>query len=540
MLKKFQLAVAVIAIAILLSLPTIVFATHGFGSSPTTVMVDGETFELWGFGGDGPVPAFRLQDIAYMFRGTPAQFDIRTPPDERWDFWIVRGAAYTPQGTELCLDFEERIAVFGSYGFVAGGLGFDGCPLRTVIVGIDGDNEPATTIALAAIEDPDGMFFEAWGLLSVLGVDFDWDNIHPYPNVSMTLTTETATPVELPFMSAELVSILLRAGGHWVDRAHFYSPIIDESVVWPVGFHLSITGFTDINASLAPINIWQGTTWWYPVSMRELESGYVELTVDIASPPRLSRGAGLHEDGYYPPDDAARFYNHRMVFDASREWINEITYYVGDVQFRMMRNDWRDLGRTDARRYTVAPADGGGIVLRYVLGENMVFLTGDREFRIYRSTKSGERGELLLIRESLAPHDRLLFEFVDETVVYGNVYYYSIYTFSPRWEQHSMISGVEGSRGQYVVDVNEVLGLPPGYAGSVTDENVIPEPEVEPCEEEESEVDEPEVVDAIITLDHNNNETSSPRHWLRIVLLMLVALFLRLQYVVWRRRASPV
>jgi len=530
MSKKLKYIIAVLAIAILICLPVVVFATSSLGSGPFRILVDDEIFELWAFDGDGPVPAFRLQDMAYIFRGTPAQFDIRTPPDDRWDFWIVRGAPYTPTGLEMSMDFEPRIAIFGSYGFAPGGFGFYSDPINVVIVGVDGYDEPATTIALTVIEDPDGTFFDVGSVANLLGVSKDWSYRFEYPYVHMSLTTGAAALAELPVMSPELVDILVRIGGHWVDRVHFYGMTIDESVVWPVGFRLSTMGFTDINAQLAPIRIGQGTAWWYPLSMRNLEDGYVELTIDAMSLPHLPLtwwDTNHIEDGYDPPDDMARFYNHRIVLDASQGHIEEITYFIDDAQFTMMRNDWQFVfGRTDPRRYTVGPAEGDGIVIRYVLGS---ILADSREFRIYRSTQSEERGELIKRVENINPHDRLLFEFVDATVEYGMVYYYSIYSFSERWG-HFMASNVGGFRQQFVVDVNEVLGLPPGFTG-VEDE----EPELLEAEDETYETEEQEIIEIAVDIEPDETESSREQVLSRIwiPLLLLIAFFI-FGGIVWR------
>lgn len=534
MYKKLKFTFAVAVITLLLCLSGIVRATHGYGSSAFTVMVDDEFYELWAYS-DG-VLSFRLQDMAYMLNGTPAQFDIRTPPDDRWDFWIVRGAPYTPQGTELSLDFEPRYVVFGSYGFISGD-GFDSCPRGTVIVGVDGDNEPATAIAVEVIEDPDGTFFDVWSLASLLGISMHWDGYY-YLFSGMVFKTDTLAQPVLPIMAPELVDMLLRVGGHWVDYVHFYSQVIDESVVWPMGFQLSTAGFTDINALLAPIQARQNTTWWYPVSMRSLEDGYVELTIDITAQPRLPWDTLIPfvEDIYDPPGDITGFYNHRIIFDASKEHIEEITYFIGETQFAMRRNDWR-YGQADPRRYTVGPAEDGGIVLRYVWGSRDYPFIADYEIRIYRSTVHGERGELVERLQNLNPHDRdrLLFEFVDTTVEYGKVYYYSIYTFSERWGRHFRISSVGGFGRQYVVDVNNVLGLPPGFTGVEVEENEYEENLEQVYEAYEA--PEPEIIEAalVIESDGAGRTYGSRRHWLWISLLLTFTLLLAMHIVNKRR-----
>ncbi|MCL2500828.1 MAG: hypothetical protein FWE90_10925 [Defluviitaleaceae bacterium] len=153
---------------ILLLLPITVRATHGFRSDSVTITVEGRDYLIWGYFEDGPVPAFRLRDIAYILNGTDAQFTIRETPDERWDYWIVRGEAYIPTGDEL-REMPFRSALFGSYGFVSG-VGIDSDPLGFAVVGIDEfDGEPDETIDLRVIRDADGIFFQLESLEHILG-----------------------------------------------------------------------------------------------------------------------------------------------------------------------------------------------------------------------------------------------------------------------------------------------------------------------------------------------------------------------------------
>ena len=493
-----------------------------------TVIVNGERFEMWGFDGDGPVPALRLKDMAYIFNGTSAQFDIRTPPDQRWDYWIVRGAAYTPTGAELSLDFEHRSAVYGSYGF-AGGMGFYTCPIRTVIVGIDGYDEPATTVALTAIEDPGGMFFDVFMLAPLLGIAWDWDAVFYYAGPGIVLTPGTQTPAQPLVQSPELVDILVRAGGHWTDRGHFYSPIIDESVVWPAEFFLSVQGIDDANFS-APIRNWEWPRWRYPVVMRPLENGYVELTVDPAGQPHVPWHELHHPDEIFEhTGDITRFYNRRIVFDASRPQIDEITYYVGDVAHRMIRNDWRI---RHALRHYAAPAEGGGVVLRYVFW-SMSSFRDELEFRVYRSTSDEERGEMVFSQTDFDFYDRILFEFVDNTAEYGQVYYYTFYAISQRGDHWRVFKDM-GNRRSIVVDVNYVHGLPPEFTGEEIEDEEIYEPEDEPHGNDEPE----DAVQAITVIDEYEAEyPSAPaRRWPWI--LVAIAVHLPVIFIAYRKFVS--
>jgi len=186
MKRKFIkiLAIGIMAAVLIITFsPVITQATHGFGSGRGAFIVDGNIsapFIFEGYFGDGPVPAIRLADLAYMLNGTPAQFSIHPSQDERAAFWIKRGQSYTPTGAEFQPMPEYRWAAFGSYGFISWGdsLWFDGYPIRSIIIGVDGNEAPETFAAISVIQDIDDIFFSVMDLQYLLGFVFTWNPFH--------------------------------------------------------------------------------------------------------------------------------------------------------------------------------------------------------------------------------------------------------------------------------------------------------------------------------------------------------------------------
>ena len=416
---------------ILFCIPIEIFATHGYGSGQGIVIVDGERFDVWGYVGDGPVPAFRLQDIAYMLNGTSAQFDIRPSNDARFDYWIVRGEAYVPTGGEFQPILEDRWVAFGSYG-PFDWYGFDGEPERTVIVGIDGDDAPYTFAAFSVIQDVDYTYFVLWGLAELLGFELDWgwdDEIWSYYQV----TTEGVTAREIPVHSLDFVDLVLRLSGHWVDEAFVYGEVIDERVVWPAEFMISSqVRFSDNHSNPIVPKLpedWRWHTYWHDVAKSVLEDGAAELTMEGLPGRRV----------VVPNTEAAE--------------ISTVMYYIDDDAFTMMRLDpWAIWGM---ERQNVEATDCGAVRLTY-LSIRRDTQHSDDEFRVYRSEIRGELGELIYQRMDVGLRDRLLFEFIDDTVVYGQVYFYTI-----GFMRDARFSNWLGWELQVEVDVYELLGLAP-------------------------------------------------------------------------------
>ena len=411
------------AIIFLSCVPITARATVGPLLGEQRVIVDGVPFMMWGVFEDATLSHFRLRDVAYILNGTPAQFNIREIDDDRFDYWIVRGEPYTPTGDEFrpISGYEEQ-----------GILWFDGGLFGHATVGVDGTDEPETAISLFARGDEDGFYFPVSDLALLLGFSLDWSRtgyfvheFHDYyvENADYVISTGVSTPAVLSIKSIEFLELMMNLSGHWVDNVHFVSPVIDESVVWPVELHFSHDGQGISNFSwttVAPIRRDSGgrAGLWYPLSMRYLEDGLVELAV--IGPPvgewnRVSPGYTFVD--YLPQ---------RIIVDTSGEYIDELIYYIEDVAHHMVRV----AGRQRPRRYHIEPAEDGGIRIRYVLGRNP-FGAFTSEFRIYRSQVQGEPGMPVFSQEDVGfvdPYDRMLFEFIDTTVERGNVYYYSLWT----------------------------------------------------------------------------------------------------------------
>jgi hypothetical protein len=408
----------------------------------------------------GAINYFCLFDLAYMLRGTSARFDIREPLDERWDFWIVRGEDFTPTGAEFRPVVEERWATRADGGPLFSWVGFDNYPEQTFIMGIDGADEPAISVPVRTIQDPDNVYFDLRCMGAILGFDALTRSLHfdaPYylRGFDAVITTETRTPAQLPDYCAILARLLVSLTGHWVDVEHFYSPVLDESVIFPAEIVFSYHGANSpVLDSVAPIHPelsgWQGTAWdeewqqlwaierffWFPVSMSTLENGLVEITVNQ---PEQPQPAWNFPDWVQVPNLPTRppsFYNHRIIFCPHENPVSTITLYIGETPHTMRRFD-SFMDYTPPRHYQLPPAEGG-ITFRYIPSSRHAFIDFNAtEFRIYRSAAPIERpqnrwyfvnadfhnAELLFRQTGIDATDRIIFEFTDPTPQPGNVYY---------------------------------------------------------------------------------------------------------------------
>jgi len=466
-ISRFILVTILVVGFLMIGLPANVHATHGFSSEMFTILVDGQHYEVWGYGGDGPVPALRLQDLAYILRDTPARFDIRESDDPDLDYWIIRGEGYTPIGTELAAIPEQRWGAFGSYGFFDW-HGFDDYPVQTIIIGINGDYTPYTATALRLIQDVDYTYFPIEFFSALLGFSWDWVGSGDYDYAITTGVNPTAT---LHAQSPQLARLMSRLSGQWVDEMYYYSTVIDEKVVWPVELEVSVHGITDIvQNTVAPAGSQFPTwpQWWYPVSMTTLENGLVELIVPSGSSPNVSwpNREVLSTDTEEPLHDHRRFDNRRIVVDTSLEYIDEIIFFIDDVAHNMTRFEWD----RSAMRYTTEAADNGGITLRYIL-DHWSFLY-DVDLRVYRSAVESELGELLYSRFITDHQDSLLWQFTDNTIEHEQVYFYSLVEKRPQSSFYTSLMGGQQMR----VDVDLVLGEP----DPADEPSPMPEPTHEP------------------------------------------------------------
>jgi len=510
-MKKSAMRVFVILSAILIlavHLPMLVYATGGFGSARTTISVDGQVFELHGYDGDGPMPAFRLRDIAYILQGTPAEFDIRESPDNRWDYWIIPGGVYTPTGAEF-QSMEDRHALFGSYGFIpsgGGSFGFEMNPIQSAVLGLGGIDAPSNSVPITVVRDADDTYFPLYELGLLLGFRTARGGRDDGAGHLISFVPEGA--LDIPTQSPEIVDLLLRLSGHWLAREHYYCPVIDESAVWPWEFSIASLGFvpsfTDIDGVRTAPFIPAGTqsqNTWYQLYMRTLEDGRIELTVNPMGQAR--RMVWYNNERIMEQEilDVSRFADHRIVIDPNASsaddrrinnaWnrfapvtpdlalINEVTYYIGDTAYNMVRFD----RQRNPRRYHVEAAEGSGIVLRYLIGDWRLSGASDLVLAIYRSTVPDEQGERIYERTITDFYDRLLFEFVDEVVEHGQVYYYSLWpitstrTPTPRAIEFGFGWGATARNWQITVDVNELLGEPPEVEEDMPETPESQEPE---------------------------------------------------------------
>jgi len=528
-MKKF-LCIVLLA-TILAWLPaTNVQATSGFGSRSLNVLVDGRLFELPAYGTDGDAIYIRLADLAYILRGTPAQFDMRTPIDGRWDFWVMRGDTYTPAGTELQPMQEYRHGVIGSYGF-AGGYGFDGDPFRTMFIGVDGTDQPMTTIVIPVIVDIDDIFFDLQTMAHLLGFSYAEWNVHgPIREVAdLVIFTDPHLPQPIPVETPEFVRLMHELGGDWIDQVRFDNQEINESIVWPVEFRLSLHGLQDLQWGSTPVSNQVGALpwgWWYPMSKRDLGNGLIELTVDQ---PEVAQRAWNTVPWNIPSDELnnrGRFYNHRIIVDTTLENIEQFTLYIGDTAHTMVRHRWTD----NIPRYNVEPLECGSIKLLYLVRSG-TFSAGDT-ISIYRATYD-HRGwrqppQLIYTHENVGFNDRILFEFIDHDVQYGNVYYYNVWRTS-QWGHTSHISIAHSwNQDSMRVDTRDILDAPP----EVEEVEEIEEMDVEVSEDEvyEPDEDEEEYVPTVILpqepLPTPTQYTPPNRGWIWIAVMAgAVALF---------------
>ena len=491
--------VGVCIILLLFIMPAPVYATHGFGSWELTVKIDGEIFTAWGYAGDWELFSFRLKDIAYMLNGTTAQFSIREPIDDRWDFWIVRNTPHTPTGTELS-PIPERHAIFGSYGFVGGyGLGPD--LEQTIILGIDGDDYPALTVAISVIKDEDDLHFSFFDLANVLGYTVRaWGE----EEADVVISTDPNLVAYIPYKSVEFVTLLTQIGGRWVDQVHLYAEIIDESVVWPVEFVLDQIGFREFSwtpiAPFVPRNT-PHVNEWFAVSKQILDRGLVEITIDPSH--QVWDWRALHwrwddTDMQQVPTerDVRHLATHRIIVDPNQPEINELTYYIGDTAFSMVRYNLHIFGATLPNRYNVEPSDCGGIRLTYVVGNGAFWINyPDATVRIHRSYAPQEDGEILYtLSGDIDSCSRIFFEFIDPNPIPGQVYYYSIRRVS-QWGGWAIM--------QMRVDVDEILGAPePVMLIEEVEEEYDPT-HYEPTLEEHT-LEEPQTVPAMAEYPHSS------------------------------------
>ena len=193
--KMLKTIVAGFLVVIFLLSPMPVFATMYHWYERFSISVEGMPFEVYGMDG------VRLQDAAFMLNGTSAQFDIAEPPCG-WDFWIRRGEAYTPDGTELQRPTSRNVKRVGDVGFSDG---FHPRPYvymwgswrRNIIIGLDGDNYPAITISIWVSKLGEYTYFSLRDLAYWLGFELTgimWEDWRGADYFIATGTRNAPTP----------------------------------------------------------------------------------------------------------------------------------------------------------------------------------------------------------------------------------------------------------------------------------------------------------------------------------------------------------
>jgi len=473
---KKLLSIALITIIISISLPTTISAAVDVTSGQFTVLVDGIYFEPWGYTTAQEMLYLCLLDIAYMLNGTPAQFNILTPSDDRWDYWIVRGEPFTPTGIEFQPFTSTRrlTTVFRNH------------PVQALVVGIDGNSEPSASVAINAIQIADNTYFTVRELAPLLGIVYLGGFLRHrhiwyagyadyFEEADLILATGALHPAVVAPNSPEFLRLSPRILGHWVDTAHFDSAIIDESVAWPLEFYISVHGINKpASWSVAPLgrpdfthSIWE-RYWWHPVSVRNLENGLVELaTVQPYAQPAWDSPFIFYAEDAELLYDLPSLQHYRIIVDTTARSINSITVYINDTPHIMRR-----VGRNDANtRYQVQSTPDGGIKFSYILcrTHNNVSNTEIRVYRTHWSLRVGNSvtnaafGQLLLeplfVQQGIARYDRIAFEFVDYTVENPRVYYYSIWSVGAERRTNITPIGQNAAIRGMRVDAGELLGL---------------------------------------------------------------------------------
>ena len=469
--KLKAIVLTLILMATFALFPTTVSATvDSIWSGQFTIQVNDDTFEAWGYSSDMAVLHLSLPDMAYMLRGTSAQFNIQHPASESHQFWVVRGANYTPTGGEL-QEIPERFVTRSDNGFLFGWEGEDSSflsyPEQTIVIGIDGEDYPETFFAIRTITDIDNTFFLVSDLAYILGFEsitttdrWHWGRYHEnfVEGIEGIFLTDTHEAPVLPLQDASLLHLLIRINGyfpgHWVCKTYFVSGEINESVVWPAEIILSndSIGFP-YRYSVAPgrpqwteaIELQQNS--FQPLSMRVRADGMAVLYVD---------------------DPQSRFADYLIVVDPHLDYHNTIRLYIRGNPHIMV---WYRIGWTGLPdRYIVAPTEDGGIRLSYVLNRWAFHGHEEMDFMIFRAIEAIEFGRFsdplnderltLLHRQiGIDLSDPIIFEFVDNTVEHGYVYYYSLWrAIGDRFENMTPIN--HPPIGSIRVDVNYLFGLP--------------------------------------------------------------------------------
>jgi len=288
-IKYAQICFAFLLCLLLIKQTKSVYATpDGWIYGQQAIYVNGQRFELWGYGHWEGFGFYRLRDIAYILNLTSAQFDIREPLDGYLHFWIAGDMPYTPIGTELgphYEDYDERREIGGFHAYAV-----EHFPLQNVILSVDGLAYPDYSLVVPVLTsfgfpvnepewlaDLEQVYFDLFMLSGLLGFSLEVidDELH------ITTGTEYLSYI-LDFRPLYLLDISLRLTGHWVDRRFYDSVVITQEVVWPHEFEIGLFGltyhpqfvdfgFTGIPLAARQPNIWNHDRILHPFVMEFLK-----------------------------------------------------------------------------------------------------------------------------------------------------------------------------------------------------------------------------------------------------------------------------
>jgi hypothetical protein len=434
MMKKL---LCVLLFAIILLVPFAARATVGPFAQEAVVFPDDEIFTVWGVRDDMAISHVRLRDLAYILNGTTVQFNIEEADCEYLSYRIIRGEPYIPRGDELQPISYSRISEHEEW-FMGGGW-FYGWVTRTKI-GVSGEPAPETMLRFQFVYNNGyDYFFPLSRMGALLGFSLEWSrigyeahNLYDFfvDGATYVISTREREPAVLPVQTLEYLQLIHRMNDRWTHDAHFYSTVIDESVVWPLELFISHDGYGarfDSWDSAGPMTGGGGVPfpwlYFYPLTMRKLGDGMVELSIsNEAHRPWL--WADFTPENYVREKTFSE--ERRILIDIGQNEIEEIFLYIGDTRYRMLRAFHNVAG---SRRYTAEITADGNLQIRYVIGRNR-FWDGNG-ILIYRSQTQGYTGTRIFEQDELTYHCRILFEFTDYTANLGEIFYYSIWRTSP-------------------------------------------------------------------------------------------------------------
>ena len=200
---KAIMAMFLAAVILIVHAPTEVRATHWIFAMPTTVVVNGESLELWGYGDSSPPSSFRLRDIAYVLNGTAAQFNVQQLDSQlSRNVLIELGMPYRPTGTEMRPILEERYFLAGSYGLIDGTESIEGISTEIVTLNISYGGTIKNVLTINAIIDPDGIYLSTFDFTNFLDIDMhvDWAANRVYINTDLLHSPQ---PIAAPILHGQ-------------------------------------------------------------------------------------------------------------------------------------------------------------------------------------------------------------------------------------------------------------------------------------------------------------------------------------------------